>query len=238
METDQDKLSTFDSFENRRKFPRLKMNMPVIITSANGEKIKGLLLDISPDGAQIRYDSKDGIRIFQQEELTGKDKKAFKCTLQFDLAYSKSITHVGIDAYPVYLRPITNDTLAAGMLFAEDVLAENKKITDFLFYQLQVSFAEIEYTKQDKIENIKEPEATAQRTVVEYKKQSNNPGEDKIITRELDELILQMNSPKEHLEPFRQLLFRILSSLKTIQEIARHIEERIQILEHKISRRN
>lgn len=237
MENNQDKSSGYVSFENRRKFPRLKMNLPIIITTVNNEKIKGTLYDISPDGAQIRYASKDGIKIFQHQKLPATDINACKCTLQFDLAYSESVTHVRISACPVYLRPVTNDILASGIFFSEDNLSENKKISDFLFYQLQVSFAEIEYIHQDNNENKKGPELTVQKTVLEKKHPSDNSAEEKIMPAEMEELILQMDYPKEQHELLRDLLFRVLSSLKAIHETTRHIDERINLLEHKISRK-
>ena len=46
----------FDSFEDKRKYPRLKLHIPVKVQSQNGKCVNAKLYDISPDGLQIRCD--------------------------------------------------------------------------------------------------------------------------------------------------------------------------------------
>lgn len=223
-------LPKFDAFDNRRKFPRLKKNLPVTITGSNGEKFNGVLHDISPDGIQVRFAVSDGTRLFPDKQTTVEDAKALKCNLQFDLAYKESVSHISINAYPVYLRPVSKNILAAGMFFSDETLSENKKISDYLFYQLRDSYTDKEYVEMDHVKTGKE-------TVVESKKQSTETEDEKILPDDLAELILQVEYPKANLELFKQLLYRVLTSLKVIQETTRHIDERIHIIEHKLSRK-
>ena len=230
-------LPRFDAFDNRRKFPRLKKNLPITITGSNGERFNGVLHDISPDGIQVRFAASDGSRLFPDKQTTNEDAKALKCNLQFDLAYKESVSHIRINAFPVYLRPVSKNILAAGMFFSDEALSENKKISDYLFYQLRDSYTDKEYVVKDHVEPGKDTVMNIQGAVVESKKQSPETEQEKIIPDELAELILQVEYPKENLELFKQLLYRVLTGLKVIQETTRHIDERIHIIEHKLSRK-
>ena len=237
MEQPGKKLPKYEAFDNRRKFPRLKKNLPVTISGSNGETFNGALHDISPDGIQVRFTVSDGTKLFPDRQTTVEDQKSLKCSLQFDLPYKQSVSHVRIDAYPVYLRPVSKNILAAGMFFSDEKLSENKKISDYLLYQLRDSYTDKEYAEKDNKEPVKEPVINIQRTISNGNQQTAEPGDEKIIPDELAELILQVEYPKENLELFKQLLYRVLSSLKVIQETTRHIDERVHLIEHKLSRK-
>lgn len=226
-----------ESFENRRIYPRLKMHLPVTITSTTGEKLKAYIYNLSPDGIQIRYTVNDKIDMFQELISHDENTKSGKCNLKFDLGFTNSIAHVDIDAYPVYSTPVGENEMACGMFFSEKKLSENKKISNFLFYQLQSSFAELEYLKEENDDEGNEQLITARRTVIENTQKSNNIGDVKGIGNELNELILQIGGSNVQLEPIKQILFHILSSLKANLEVSRHIDERINHLEHRLSRR-
>jgi hypothetical protein len=236
LKKSQEKLSTFEDFENRRRFPRLNMNLAVTVSGPGGGKFKGVIHDMSPDGVQIRYEISEGMKIYPDKESSAKELHAMGSTLQFDLAYSKTVAHVRIDAHPAYLRSMDNATLACGMFFREDKLAENKKISDFLFHQLQLSYADIDQKKH-------EPQEQGlgtgiRQTIIQTQKQADGPAPELLISDELEQLILQVDYPKAQLEPLKDIMYRVLTSLKVIQEITRHIDERINLIEHKISRRN
>lgn len=232
----QEQLSNFEDFENRRRFPRLKMNLSVAVTGQDEEKFKGIIHDISPDGVQVRYGISDGEKLFSEKEGSTEDLHATASVLQFDLAYGKTVAHVRIYARCAYLRPIDDDTLASGMFFSEENLEENKKISDFLFYQLQLSYVDIEQKKNDHTEHGEETGPGIRQTIIETRVQTNGPISEKLITGELEDLILQLDYPKEHLEPLKEIMYRVMASLKVIQEITRHIDERISLIENKISR--
>ncbi len=50
--------SQYESFEDRRKYPRLIMNLPVKVKNQQGRYIEAKLHDISPDGLQLRCNRK------------------------------------------------------------------------------------------------------------------------------------------------------------------------------------
>ncbi len=234
MVNEQENLNACEAFENRRKFPRLKMNMPIIIIGPDGKKFKGLLHDISPDSAQVKLSTSKGIKMVPDMESPMEKIKSMKCTLLFDLAYSGNIAHVKLGAYPLYLSQINNGKTASGMLFSEDDLAENKKVSDFLFYQLAMSFIESEYQVENKPKKI--PAIEAKEKIIEVKKLQVQKEESRNIPSELNELVLNIDHSKTDLELLKVLLYRVLNNLHTIQETARHIEERIRALEHKTLR--
>ena len=236
MRKQQDQPLAFEDFENRRRFPRLRMNLPVTVTGPDGTKFKAVIYDMSPDGVQIRHDVNVGREMFQEKESSTEDLLKSHSLLQFDLAYSKTVDHVRIKSRCAYLRPIDDDTLASGLFFSEENLEENKKISDFLFYQLQLSYADLEQKKTDLQENNVDAGPGIRQTIIETRVQSDAPIPEKFISDELEDLILQLEYPKEHLEPLKDIMYRVMASLKVIQELTRHIDERINLIEHKISR--
>lgn len=238
MEQSRKKPSKVDIFENRRKFPRLKTKFPVTITGPGGDTCKGVLYDLSPDGTQIRFSAGDGTRMLPGRQMAGKDTNSLEFGLQFDLTFNKNIHHIRINAHPVYLRTVGKKSVAAGMFFSEEKLAENKKISDFLFYQLQDAYVEKEDTRKKYVTSEINTAGDPHRTVIKGSEQAAGTDAEKIIPDDLEELVLQVEYPKENLELFKQLLYRVLTSLKVIQETTRHIDERIHILEHKISRKS
>lgn len=236
MKKYQNKFATYESFENRRRFPRLDMNLSVTVIAPDREKFRGVIYDISPDGVQMRYDDSASAKLLHGKDPTEQTLRSMSTTLHFDLAFSKTVAHVNIGATPAYLRSIDDDTIACGMFFSEANLAENKKISDFIFHQLQVSYADMDLKKNDPQMTDIETTAPIHEEVIPAGKQSDEAPADKIISDELEQLVLQMDYPKEQLDPLKDIMNRVLNNLKVIQEITRHIDERINLIEQKISR--
>ena len=94
----------------------------------------------------------------------------------------------------------------------------------------------MELKKNDPQLKVKEHATPIHQTVIQTTKQSGDASPERIITDELEELVLQMDYPKEQLDPLKDILNRVLNSLRVIQEITRHIDERINQIEHKISK--
>lgn len=243
MKSDKKNLTASEVFENRRKFPRLKMNLPVMIIGPDGKKFKGLLYDISPDGAQVRFSAKDEIIAKSKKQSHVEKIKSMKCVLVFDLAYSENISRVKLDAYPLYSSHIDDKSISAGMVFSEADLAENKKISDFLFYQLALAFIDVDNPEETKTSTRKDDES--KKTKVEEKQQNVKRTSieitgvnEKLLSPELNELILNIDHSKADFETFKVLLYRVMNSLQVIQETTRHVDERIRIIEHKLSRKD
>jgi len=219
------------SFESRRKFPRLIMNIPAIVTGAGGKRFKATLYDLSPDGAQIRYLIKDGINLFPDKNTSVKDIKALQCILQFKLSYEDRILQIKINARPVYLRSISEDTLAAGILFEEDQ-AENQVIKDFLLSQLEASFTELNKLKTNTTET------KARKQTTKSRKEPDPPEKKILLSLNPEEKITDTDYSRNDLQSLKHDLAQITGSLKVIQETTRHIDERIYVLEQMLHRRS
>jgi hypothetical protein len=236
MEKTTEIQARLEQFENRRRFPRLKMQLPVAVTGPDGRKIKGSIRNISPGGAQISYAPTKGKIILQPDASALDTAKSGLYTLNFDLSYEDAVARVRIGAYPVYTQSAKEDEQVCGMIFSEKKLSENKKISDFLFYQLQVSFTDLEYAKDVDPEAEDEAEDLIERTLVERARMDDASDKVAGISEELNALIVQLGHPSTHLDAIKQLLINILSILKANQEISRHINERIHHILQKLSK--
>lgn len=227
--------SMYEIFEKRRNYPRLELNLPVTITGSSGNSFTGTLYDLSPDGVQLRYPVKDGINLFPDKDTLTKDIKSLKCVLQFELVYDETAVQVVLEAYPVYLQADNEDTLSAGMSFSKiNAPAETKKVHDFLFSRLATSYSELEYLK-DKVagaETKKEDMALPPTPALPETRET-----EKTLHAELEKLILPTRYAGPELEQFKHLLIHVLSNLKVLIELTRNTNERIHIIEHKISKK-
>lgn len=145
MERTKKISSAFRLFENRRKYPRIRVNnLPVKVTGAGGKILKATFHDISPDGAQVRYLISEGMNLFVDEKARAEEIKSVRCTIEFVLAYRGENISVKLHARPVYLRTVSQRVISTGLLFVDNDLAELKKVSDFLFYRLELSYSNIE----------------------------------------------------------------------------------------------
>jgi len=225
-----------DNFENRRNYPRLNMQLPVAMSGPNGMKLKGNICNLSPSGTQIRYTANKGVDLIGPVTSAVDTTKPGPYTLKFDLGFVNAVSRVKVTAHVAYTHPLKDDEHVCGMIFSEKKLSENKKISDFLFHQLQASFAELEYARGDELVAEEEPEETTRITILEQNSIVSTNEDITGISKELKALIVQLENPNTHLEATKQLLVNILSSLKANQELSRHIDERIGQLIQKLSR--
>lgn len=145
MERSKRTTSAFRLFENRRKYPRVRVNnLPVKVTGAGGKILKATLHDISPDGAQIRYMISEGLNLFLSENARVEEIKSVKCVLEFVLAYRGEKVAIKLQARPVYIRTVSQRVMTAGLMFMDNDLPELKKVSDYLFHHLEQSYASIE----------------------------------------------------------------------------------------------
>jgi hypothetical protein len=235
MELSPEQSAQLESFENRRNYPRLNMQLPVTVTGPDGKKVKGTICNMSPGGAQILYSGIKGKDVIHPLTAVQDQTKSGRCTLKFDLSYVNAVTMVKIGASPVYTRPVDEDGYVCGMIFSEKKLTENKKISDFLFHQLQESFAELEDTREINPAAMLETGVVTHQTIIEKTRKESMPAETSGLGKELDALIVQLTEPKHQLEAVKQILINILSSLKANQELTRHIDERIYLVLQKLS---
>jgi len=226
----------YQLFERRRGFPRLIMEIPAKVTGHDGNNIDAILFDLSPDGAQIRYPVAEGKNLFSGRDSTsGKNSRKLNCLLQFRLESPGEQHTVKIHARSVYLRPVDKKMLANGLFFDQDDHDEKKKIRDYLYIQLEESFAELEkeHLQKSRIapEAVKKPlpETNRQDKAEEERNKKNTASKPA-------ENLQETTSARSDMEYLKQEMVRIQSSLKVIQETTRHIDEKLALLEQKITR--
>lgn len=224
-------VPAYQAFEDRRNYPRLKMNASSQAIGPDGQSIAIVLYDLSPESAQIQFSIRDGKKLFPNT-VTAEEIKALQFSVLFELNYKDVTSTLNLNARPVYLRTIDDKTMASGIMFVNNKWEEMKKVSDFLFYQLESSFYDPDLVKKFISKNKTE---TAGGTI--------DKGEDKAAktpasTVTGDKSPSLKDKAESDLEFVKTEIIRLAASMKSIQEITRHIDEKMQILEQKISRKS
>lgn len=234
MNSENTTVSMYEIFEKRRHYPRLELQLPVTITGAGGKSFAGNIYDLSPDGVQVRYAVRDGINLFPDNHKDVKNIKSLKCFLQFELPHDENPVGVVLEAYPIYLRAENEDTLSTGMYFSNNNEAtETKKVNEFLFSKLEASYSELEHLK----DRIAEAAAKKNKAPQQTAGKPEAPVTERKLPAELEDLVSAAHYAGSDLDQFKHLLIQVLSELKVIIELTRNTNERIHLIEHKISKK-
>jgi c-di-GMP-binding flagellar brake protein YcgR len=111
--------SQFESFENRRKYPRLNLHIPVKVQSQNGKCVSAKLYDISPDGLQIRCDQ-EVAGVIHPGGKQIKEGEQPKVTVGFNLLLNGKNTEIIVRCSMCYFALLTNgenNEVAFGLRF-------------------------------------------------------------------------------------------------------------------------
>lgn len=227
MKHDKEITSTYRVFEDRRNYPRLKLNRAARISAAGGQVLDVVLYDLSPESAQIRFPISAEANGFLNRAMSKEEIKSLRFSVQFELSYRSISTQVKVNAHPVYLRAVDDKALASGILFVENKWEEMKKISDYLFYQLETAFSDSELMKKFKPDDLPE------------NSEKNNDEENGSAGGQESNSGGNHNSggnakAQSDIEFLKTEMLRISSSLQTIQETTRQIDEKVQHLEKKL----
>lgn len=232
MAQDKDLTPGYKVFEDRRNYPRLKINIPAEVTGSSGQTVAVTLYDLSPESAQIRFPIAGGTNLFPSKTAPIEEIKSLWFAVSFELSYKGNTYKIKLNAHPVYLRTVDDKIMSSGILFIENKWEEMKKVSDYLFYQLESAFSDTELLKK-----FKRGEAAEQQ--VPEKAAVATPAEDTAATvQEVQEEHTDKTKAESDIEFLKTEMMRIAASLKTIQEITKHIDEKVLILEHKISKKS
>lgn len=228
MKQDKENTSTYRVFENRRNYPRLKMNIPAKLTGPDGQKMDVTLYDLSPESAQIRFPVTAEPDGFLNRAIPKEEVKLLQFSVSFELSYRNDSTQVNVNAHPVYLRTVDDKALASGILFVENKWEEMKKISNYLFYQLENAFSDAEILKKFK------PEEPPENLDVNNGEENNSAGNHQSATGENHKSGGNTRTQSD-IEFLKTEMIRITAGLKTIQETTRNIDEKVLLLEKKLS---
>jgi PilZ domain-containing protein len=111
----------FERLEDRRKYPRLKLQIPVQVQNQNGKRVAAILYDISPDGLQLRCDRKIADIIHPGgKQIAETDQPSV--TVGFNLLQNGTNTEIIVRCSICYFALLTsseNNEVAFGLCFRQ-----------------------------------------------------------------------------------------------------------------------
>ena len=198
-------------FETRRQFPRLRTNIAALLHGAGGRSQEVRIVDLSPDGAQIRISAHAANSVMSRSTPIDVLKNG-KFRLEFRLAPGRSREPVKIGIRPVYLRTVEVEEIAAGVFFDRNDEDALHAIRTFLSDEMQPT-----------VDVLKTSFVTA----------ASEPGlADVAMETEPEE-----SADASALE-LRHQFGRILSALSQLQLSVRHVEDRLTLIETRLKRRD
>jgi len=214
-----------DVFESRRKFPRLSTDLPIVITTSDGSRVEARFLNISPDGAQIRYGDDVAEKLFSKN-ISVKEAGSLMLSLRFLLPDQADGEAVEIAVKPVYQHRLEGGEFAMGLFFDSSNEVMNKKIKDYLLHHLEPGMEELRH--QFPLENLSAVAAVheAGRAAAKEEVSIRDPRGDKDTVREA------RGTAGGNPDLVRELL-HIKAMLKDIQEDISNIRQRLDELDRK-----
>lgn len=241
MERTKKTTSAFRLFENRRKYPRIRVNnLPVKVTGAGGKILKATLHDISPDGAQIRYMISEGLNLFLSENARVEEIKSVKCTLEFVLGSREEKVSVKLTARPVYIRTVSQRVMTAGMMFTDNDLSELKKVSDYLFHQIEKSYSGMEGVIEAEPQEGQNAKPTDSDPPVLKEKESvpEAANDERGKERESQPEQPVTQPPKIDLESLHKEVRRLASNQKILLETIRRFDDRMLKIEEILTKKS
>ena len=140
--TDRDKMNSTSQIEvkdDRRKYPRLVLQIPVNVHIEYGKYADACLYDLSPDGLQIRCDQETANQIdtLSKKNLY-KDKPSI--TVEFALPQTNNRAVIVVKCSICYFSPLpakANDDVALGLQFRQFSGDSLQQIKDFFLSELE-----------------------------------------------------------------------------------------------------
>lgn len=80
-------LQEFLAFDEGRKYPRLKIDLPIKIGWQSGRKFNARIYDLSPDGMQFHCDKATAEMIYPENISTGQENKKPEVVISFNIPH-------------------------------------------------------------------------------------------------------------------------------------------------------
>ena len=127
------------TFEDRRKYPRLILQIPLKVHIGNGLYALACLHDISPDGMQIRCNKQTEGQIHAIAKIReGREKPSIM--VEFKLPNDPTNEAIVVKCRICYFGPLTagaKDDVAFGLQFAQFSGTSLKKIKHFFLSEME-----------------------------------------------------------------------------------------------------
>ncbi len=128
-----------EQYEEQRKYPRLRLDVPVIILCVGQQLIEGHIYDISPDGLQIRCSREAALAINPgAKQITVQDK--IMVNVIFSLPSNTGNDQIKVISN-VYYFTLThdgsNEDVAFGLKFKKFDETGGKYVENFIMHALE-----------------------------------------------------------------------------------------------------
>lgn len=128
------------SFDDRRKYPRLQIHLPIKIRTKPGKYVHAKIFDLSPDGLQIRCDRDTGQLIHPVEEAIDFDNKPI-VVVAFNIPHHKGEKEIIVRCKICYKKLLNQGSkVAFGVKFT--CFKENcdKYISQYFAYEMEPAY--------------------------------------------------------------------------------------------------
>jgi len=128
-----------EHYEDKRQFPRLKLDVPALILCVGGEMVEAQVYDISPDGLQIRCSRKAALVINPgAKSVTVKDKVMVNVIFNLP-SNNKQIKVVSNVYYFTLTQDGSDNDVAFGLKFKKFDGKGAKYVEQFFVHELEPS---------------------------------------------------------------------------------------------------
>lgn len=107
-------LQEFMTFDEQRKYPRLKVDLPMKISWLSGRKFNGRIYDLSPDGIQIHCDKATVEMICPEKKSSGKENNKPLVLLTFNIPHPDGEKEIVVKSQICHISAL--DSLPTGMI--------------------------------------------------------------------------------------------------------------------------
>lgn len=128
--------------DDRRKYPRMKISLPVKVRGHTGKPVKALIYDLSPEGLQIRCDKETANSIHPIDKNIDEGKKP-AVVIAFTIPHHKGEREIIIRCkicHFVLLDHESKNEVAFGLRFTKFKDNCDKYISQFFVDEMEPSF--------------------------------------------------------------------------------------------------
>ena len=135
-------IEPFEHYEEKRAYPRLKVDCPVRLTTSDGQEISARIYDMSPDGLQIRCDRQSAAILNPGGRMINPESDSSRVKAIFTLTDREDDMEISVDGrlyYFVLIKNAGEQDVAFGLRFEE---FEGHSVANFgrhLFNELETA---------------------------------------------------------------------------------------------------
>lgn len=122
-------LTMDEIYEGRRKYPRVELDVVMMIKTTEGNQVRAKINNISIDGAQINCDKETARAILPKDSNAGGQKQQPSINGMFELHVDGKKHTLEMECKIYYVVSLDGKTVSLGLLF-DEVDSNNKDIIE------------------------------------------------------------------------------------------------------------